>query len=195
MRQAMSQAVVGDDVMGEDPTVRELEERVAAMMGKEAAVLVSSGTMGNLVSIGAVCERGDEVLTPDKSHIQKYEAGGASVLLGVKINPLPTGYGTTPEFGDAPSSPKGGVILPQQVVAACHVDDPHFAPTRMLCVENTNVICGGNVLSLETMRGAWWGGSAVWRRRSGRALWAAGVIVHSTAVMNTIVNIRRERFS
>jgi threonine aldolase len=154
MREAMAAAAVGDDVYGEDPTVARLEQHAAELLGKEAALFVASGTMGNLLSIGAVCNRGDELLVADKSHINNYEAGGASVLLGAKLTPLPTGYGTASEFGPAPSSPTSGVILPEQVTAAVHgASDPHYAPTRMLCLENTNVTAGGNVLSLEIMRG------------------------------------------
>lgn len=152
MRQVIADAVVGDDVMGEDATVNELERRVAKMMGKDAALLVSSGTMGNLVSIGATCGRGDELLTADKSHIQQYEAGGASVLLGVKVTTVSTGYGSSTQFGIR-SSKSDGLILPEQVSAMFHGIDQHFAPTRMLCLENTNVTCGGNVISLNEMRG------------------------------------------
>lgn len=155
MRLAMSEAPVGDDVYGEDPSVNEIERHVAGLLGKEAALLVPSGTMGNLVSIGAVCGRGDELLVADKSHINLYEGGGASTLLGAKITPLPTGYGSQANFSAA-SSPVAGEILPEQVTSACfghRTGDIHFASTRMLCLENTNVACGGSVLSLDTMRG------------------------------------------
>ena len=139
MREAMAHAAVGDDVYGEDPTVNELERFVADLMGKEAALFVTSGTMGNLLTIGAVCARGDEVLTADKSHVEMHEAGGASVLLGVKITSIPT--------------VNAGEILPHQVENAVRRGDSHWAPTRMLCIENTNVEGGGSVFSLEHMSG------------------------------------------
>ena len=155
MRAAMRDTAVGDDVLGEDPTVNELERKVAELLGKEAALFVSSGTMGNLVAIGAVCGRGDELLVPDKSHINCFEAGGASALLGAKLAPLPTGYASASKFGVS-SSDRPGVILPEQIHEACKgglSGDSHFAPTRMLAFENTNVIGGGAVLDLDTMRG------------------------------------------
>ena len=89
MRQAMATAEVGDDGWGDDPTVNRLQERVARMMGMEAAVFVPSGTMGNLASILAHCQRGDEIIVGDQSHIYLYEYGGASALGGVAYRQLP----------------------------------------------------------------------------------------------------------
>src|SRR5918998_5469039 len=90
MRAAMAQADVGDDVYGEDPTVNRLQELVADLLGKEAALFVVSGTMGNLVALLAHCGRGDEVIVGDESHIFRYEQGGASALGGIIYHTLPT---------------------------------------------------------------------------------------------------------
>ena len=91
MRDAIAQAELGDDVMGEDPTVNRLEELAAEKMGKEAALLVTSGTMGNLVSLLSHCTRGQDVILGDQCHIFKYEAGGASALGGLAFHTAPTG--------------------------------------------------------------------------------------------------------
>ena len=88
-RRAMAEAVVGDDVMGEDPTVNRLEARVAALLGKEAGIFVPTGTMGNLAALAVHCPRGHSVVLGDKSHIYMYEACGASALLGVPMQLLP----------------------------------------------------------------------------------------------------------
>ena len=138
MRQAMAAAEVGDDVRGEDPTVSRLEEMAASMLGKEAAVFVSSGTMGNLVAVLAHCRRGDEVIVGDRSHTYQFEAGGVSALGGVAFHTLPNG-------------PRG-MIDPDEVQAAIHPDDFHNAPTRLIALENTHNLCGGTVLTPEDMR-------------------------------------------
>ena len=91
MREAMYRAELGDDVMGEDPTVNRLEALAAERMGKEAALLVASGTMGNFVSLLSHCRRGEEVILGDQSHIYHYEAGGVSALGGGVFHPVPTG--------------------------------------------------------------------------------------------------------
>src|SRR6476620_7298545 len=90
MRRAMAEAPVGDDVFGEDPTINRLEALAAERVGKQAALLVTSGTMGNLCAILAHCARGQEVIVGDESHIYHYEGGGASVLGGVAFHLVPT---------------------------------------------------------------------------------------------------------
>jgi len=135
MRRAMAEAELGDDVAGEDPTVNLLEAMAAEMLGKEAAVLVSSGTQGNLVSILAQCQRGDEIIIGDKSHIFNAESGGASVLGGVALHPLP--------------NDDRGMIDPAAVEKAIRPDDVHYAPTRMIALENTHNAAGGAVLTPE----------------------------------------------
>ncbi len=134
MREAMYRAEVGDDVMGEDPTVNRLQEMAAERMGKEDALFVASGTMGNLVCILAYCDRGDEVVMGDKAHTFLFEAGGPSVLGGVHVRTVP--------------NQEEGTLLPSDVEAAIRPDNIHFPRSRMLVLENTQNRCGGAVLSL-----------------------------------------------
>lgn len=135
MREAMYRAELGDDVMREDPTVNRLEELAASIAGKEAALLVVSGTMGNLVSVMSHCRRGDEAILGDQSHIFNYEAGGASALGGVVFHPVPTG-----RFGEVDLDALVRAIRP----AATNL---HYAPPGVLCVESTHNRCGGTILS------------------------------------------------
>jgi threonine aldolase len=123
MREAMARAEVGDDVYGEDPTITALETKVAAMLGKEAAVYVTSGTQSNLLGVLAHCQRGDEYLIGDVYHVYQYEALGTSVLGGVAAYPLRT---------DASHG-----LDPEQVVAGIKPDDAHKPITKLLCLENT----------------------------------------------------------
>ncbi|MFN3307883.1 MAG: low-specificity L-threonine aldolase [Anaerolineales bacterium] len=133
MREAMAKAEVGDDVYGEDPTVNCLQEMAAEMMGKEAALFVPSGTMGNLASILAHCQRGDEVIVGDKAHTFLYEAGGISALGGIHSCQLP-------------NQPDGTITL-EHLRAAIRPKDIHQPPTRLIALENTHNRCGGVVLS------------------------------------------------
>jgi len=140
MRAAMATADVGDDVYGEDPTVNRLESLVAEMLGKEAAVYVASGTMGNLTAVLTHCGRGDEMILGDYAHIFRSEQGGSSALGSVHphtIRNLPDG---TMDLGE--------------VEAAIRGDDPHLPRTRLVCLENTHNFCGGRVLSPEYMDAA-----------------------------------------
>jgi threonine aldolase len=123
MREAMARAEVGDDVFGDDPTVNALQERVAALLGKEAALFVSSGTQGNLCALMSHCGRGDEAIVGQLAHTYRYEAGGAAVLGGIQPQPLP-------------QQPDGTLLL-ADIEAAIKPDDEHFARTRLLCLENT----------------------------------------------------------
>jgi threonine aldolase len=138
MRQAMFDAELGDDVYGEDPTVRRLEQLAAERTGKEAAVFVSSGTMGNLCAVLAHCGRGDEVLLGDECHIYNYEAGGASVLGGVVYQPLST-------------NADGTIAIERLQQAIRPAYDSHQALTTLICLENTHNRCGGVVLPLPYM--------------------------------------------
>ena len=135
MREAMAAAEVGDDVFGEDPTVRELEGAAADVTGKEAALYVSSGTMANLVAVLAQTRPGDELLLGERNHIVRAEAGGVSRLGGVLATTLP--------------NERDGGVDPERVAAAVRPPDLHQPRTRMLALENTHNFCGGSVLSLE----------------------------------------------
>ncbi len=138
MRQAMAQAQVGDDVYGEDPTVNRLQEMAAAMLGKEAGLFVPSGTMGNLASILAHCNRGDEVILGHLAHTFLYEAGGMAALGGVHPHTIP-------------NQPDGTLRL-DDIRQAIRPDDPHMPVTRLITLENTHNRCGGAVLSAEYTR-------------------------------------------
>ncbi|MBI3801974.1 MAG: low-specificity L-threonine aldolase [Deltaproteobacteria bacterium] len=134
MREAMYRAELGDDVMGEDPTVNRLEALAAEMTGKEAALLVVSGTMGNLVSVLSHSRRGEEAILGDQSHIFHFEAGGASALGGVVFHPVATG-----RFGELDLNGLKNAIRP----AATNV---HYAPPGVICLESTHNRCGGTIL-------------------------------------------------
>ena len=129
MREAMNRAVVGDDVYGEDPTINRLQEMAAESMGKEAGLFVTSGTMGNLISILAQCQRGDEVIVGKKNHVYLHEAGGLSALGGVHSCQLM-------------NQPDGSLRL-EEVAGAIRSNDPHEPVTRLVCLENTHNGCGG----------------------------------------------------
>jgi threonine aldolase len=135
MREAIFRAEVGDDVMGEDPTVQRLEEMAAERLGKPAALFVASGTMGNLVAIMAQCQRGDEVILGDRAHSYLYEAGGMAVLGGIHPRPLP-------------NQPDGTIPL-DQIEAAVRPDNAHFPRSRLIALENTHNRCGGAVIPAD----------------------------------------------
>ncbi len=124
MRTAMADAEVGDDVWGDDPTVKRLEEQVADLLGKEEALFVTSGTQGNLCAVMAHCRRGDSFLVGLRAHTYHYEAGGAAVLGSVQPHPLPL--------------LENGRFDLDQLADSITPDDPHFAPIRLLCIENTH---------------------------------------------------------
>lgn len=137
MRKAVFEAEVGDDVYGEDPTVNRLQELAADMIGKEAAMLVPSGTMGNQIAVLTHCRPGTEVILEADSHIYYYEAAAASVFAGVQPRPLPGRRGS----------------LPADLVEwAIREDDVHLPPTSLICVENTHNRAGGTVVPLEDMK-------------------------------------------
>ncbi|HZB96073.1 MAG TPA: low-specificity L-threonine aldolase, partial [Herpetosiphonaceae bacterium] len=136
MRAAMSHAVVGDDVYGEDPTVCRLERLAADRLGKEAACFMPSGTMANLASILVHCPRGTEVLAGDESDIYHYEAGGASVVGGSVYHPVPT-------------QSDGRLLLADIRAAIRDIEDAQCAPAGLICLENTHNRCGGAVLPLD----------------------------------------------
>jgi len=137
MREAITRAELGDDVFGEDPTVNRLERLVADRLGKEAALLVASGTMGNLVCVLTHCRRGDEAILGDQSHTFRYEAGGIAALGGVHPHTI--------------ANQADGTLLLRDIEAAIRPDDVHFPRTRLICLENTHNRCGGAILAPEYM--------------------------------------------
>jgi threonine aldolase len=134
MRRAMLEAPVGDDVFGEDPTVNRLEEYVAGLLGKEAALYAPSGTMTNQIGVQVSTNRAEEVLLHEGSRIFVYEAGAPAMLSGVQLRTLPG---------------ENGVIDPEHVRAAVRSEDVHFPRSRLLCLENTHNTSGGKVFPLE----------------------------------------------
>lgn len=137
MRAAMLAAPLGDDVFGDDPTVNALQQRIASLLGKEAALFMPSGTQSNLAALMSHCQRGDEYLVGQGAHTYRYEAGGGAVLGSIQPQPIAN-------QGD-------GSLALADVEAAIKPDDAHFARTRLLCLENT---FGGQVLGLDYLRQA-----------------------------------------
>jgi threonine aldolase len=133
MRDALHGAELGDDVFGEDPTINRLERMAAERVGKEAALLVPSGTMGNLAAILTHCGRGDEVILGDRCHTFIYEAGGISALGGIHPRPVA-------------NQPDGALRL-EDIEAAIRPDNVHFPRTRLICLENTHNRCSGQALT------------------------------------------------
>jgi threonine aldolase len=130
MRRAMARAELGDDVLGDDPTVNRLQSRAAALFGFEEALLFPSGTQSNLAALMSHCERGDEVILGQEAHSYRYEAGGLAVLGSIHPQAIANGA--------------DGALDLAEVEAAIKPDDPHFARTRLLALENT---IGGRALS------------------------------------------------
>ena len=134
MRRAMAEAEVGDDVYGEDPSINELQERAAAMLGKEAGLLTASGTMSNLISTMAYCRRGDEIIMGDQAHMFWNEGAGQAALAGAQTRLVP-------------NNAQGG-INPEDVARAIRPKgNPHFPTTTMFCLENTHNRCSGMVMT------------------------------------------------
>lgn len=136
MRKAMAEAVVGDDVLGDDPTVRALEEHTAQLLGKAAAVFMPSGTMTNQVALRVHTEPGDELILEAEAHIYYYEGGGPAALSGVMCRLLPG---------------EQGIITAAQIEQVLRPVDPHFARTRLVCLENTHNRGGGKIFPLAEM--------------------------------------------
>lgn len=130
MREAMYRAEVGDDVYGEDPTVRRLEEAAAAKLGFESALFVASGTMGNLVALLTQTGRGDEVFLEAESHIYYYEVGGIAALAGATPRLIPGDW---------------GIITPESLRKYCRSTNIHYPNPALLCLENTHNRGGGAV--------------------------------------------------
>jgi threonine aldolase len=135
MREAMYRAEVGDDVFGEDPTVNRLERMAAERLGKEAALFVASGTMGNLTAILTHCGRGDEAIIGDRSHTFLFEQGGMASLGGVVPHTIP-------------NQPDGTLRL-DDILRAIREDNVHLPRSRLVCLENTHNICNGTPLTAD----------------------------------------------
>jgi threonine aldolase len=135
MREAMAAAAVGDDVYGEDPTVNALQERMADMLGFEAALFAPTGTQSNLIGVMTHCGRGDEYIVGQDAHTYKYEAGGAAVLGSIQPQPL--------------TNQPDGTIAIEDIERAIKPDDMHFARTRLIALENT---IGGKPLPVGYLR-------------------------------------------
>ena len=153
MRKAMAEAEVGDDVMGEDPTIIRLEEMAAEMMGKESALFTASGTMSNLIASLAHCSRGDEVIMGSQAHMFWNEVGGSATLAGVQTRLIP--------------NDDQGRLDPEDVAAAIRPKgNVHFPATALVCLENTHNRCNGGVLTSEDTKAI------------GNVAHASGVAVH-----------------
>ena len=139
MRRAMLEAPVGDDVFEEDPTVHRLEEYVADLLGKQAALYAPSGTMTNQIGVHVSTNRGEEVLLHEGSHIFVYEAGAPAMLSSVQLRTLPG---------------ENGMLSPETVSAAVRPEDVHFPRSRLLCLENTHNTSGGKVFPLDDFAAA-----------------------------------------
>ena len=135
MRDAIAKAHLGDDVFNEDPTVNELEKKAATIMGKDAAILVPSGTMGNLASILAHCNRGTEIILGHKSHTFVYEAGGISSFGGIHSRQL--------------INDEVGLIDLQEIKLAIRDDNVHYPKTSAISLENTHNMCFGSPIEID----------------------------------------------
>ncbi|KPL78237.1 threonine aldolase [Ornatilinea apprima] len=138
MRAVMVEAVVGDDVYGEDPTVQRLQAMSAERLGKEAGLFVPSGTMGNLIGVLAHCGRGDEVIMGSLAHTFLFEAGGVAALGGVHPHTLP-------------NLPDGTIALEDIRLAVRDANNPHYPTSRLIVLENTHNRCGGVAVPVEFM--------------------------------------------
>lgn len=136
MRRAAYEAEVGDDVYGEDPTVNKLEETAATILGKEAALFVTSGTQGNQIAVLTHCRPGNEILLESDSHIFYYESGAVAALAGVQTRTI---------------SGKKGAIDPTDIALSIRGEDQHFPETGLICLENTHNRAGGAIIPVENM--------------------------------------------
>jgi threonine aldolase len=138
MREAMASAEVGDDVLGEDPTVNRLQDRIASLLGKEAGLFVPSGTMANQVAIKTHIQPGDEIIIDKNAHIFYYECGAAAVISGGQFNCL---------------AGEKGILSAEIIEAAIRPEDIHQPPTRLISLENSHNRGGGSIYTLENLAG------------------------------------------
>ncbi len=166
MRQAMAAAQVGDDVLGDDPTVLELQERTADLLGKEAALFVPSGSMSNLIGVRVHCRPGDEMLCEAGCHLFHYEQSGYAQICGVAARTIEGEY---------------GVLRPEQFEGMVRPGDAHYARTRLVTLENTHNRGGGRVQPYECVEAitAWARAQGLRTHLDGARLWNA---VAATAI-------------
>ena len=136
MRQAMANAEVGDDVFGDDPTIKKLEEHVAGLLGKEAALYVPSGTMSNQIALRVMTEPGDEILCEAGSHIFNFEVAAAAALSGIQLHPLVAPY---------------GILTPEIFEPEIRGENIHTPVTKVMAIENTHNRSGGTVYTMEAL--------------------------------------------
>jgi threonine aldolase len=160
MREAIARAEVGDDVFGDDPTVNALQERIAAMLGKEAALFMPTGTQSNLCALMGHCQRGDEYIVGQMAHTYRWEAGGGAVLGSIQPQPI--------------AHQADGTLALADIEASIKPDDPHFARSRLLCLENT---LGGRVMPMAYLQEA-----TALARRHGLATHLDGARLFNAAV-------------
>lgn len=166
MRAAIAAAEVGDDVFDDDPTVHRLQERVAQLLGKEAALFVPSGTMSNQICVKAHTQPGDEMLCDANCHIYVYEAGGPAVLSGVTCRTIE---------GEC------GILDLSQLEDKIRPDDPHLVRTRLVCLENTHNRGGGRVYPLDKIQAI-----SRWARRHGLRMHLDGARLWNAVVATGI---------
>jgi threonine aldolase len=137
MRKAMAEAEVGDDVYGEDPTVNLLQEKAAEIFGKEAALFVPTGSMGNQIAVKLHTKQGDEIIVEERGHIFNWEMGTPAIVSGVMIR-------TVRAANDS------GMLTWSEIESALHINQPYYAcPTGLICLENTHNFGGGSVMSAD----------------------------------------------
>jgi len=160
MRQAIAEAVVGDDVLGDDPTVKILQERTAALLGKEASLFFPSGTQANQVGLLLNSEPGTEAICEADAHVFHYEFAGAAMWAGVQLRPITT---------------EDGVLTAELAAPYFRPESPHLMRTSLICAENTHNMAGGKVMPLDVLRGlrALADGQGVPLHLDGARLWNA----------------------
>lgn len=172
MRAAMAAAEVGDDVYGEDPTINRLEERVAAMFGKESAIFVPSGTMSNQLAIKCHLNPGDELICEEFCHIYNWEAGSPAILSNVTCRTVRAEH---------------GILQPKQLIDKVRPVNDHMVRTRLVCLENTHNHGGGRIFPLGTIQeiATWARGNDLLMHLDGARIWnaivATGVESHAWA--------------
>jgi threonine aldolase len=166
MLAAMMAAAVGDDVFGEDPTVNDLERRVADHFGMEAALFVPTGTMGNQVAVRVHCRPQDEVLLESTSHVYLWEAGGPAALSGVTLRTIDGRF---------------GLLDVESLQPHLHPDDMHSVRSRLVCLENTHNRGGGVVYPLEQVKAI-----SAWARHHGLAMHLDGARIWNAIVASGI---------